>query len=63
MHSRLVSTFKKINCNYEIIFVDDGSPDNSKEIIRNISKSDTNVYVLLSILEILVHKMLSLQEC
>ena len=44
MHSRLVSTFKKINCNYEIIFVDDGSPDNSKEIIRNISKSDTNVY-------------------
>ena len=28
MHQRLTEVFKKIGCDYEIIFVNDGSPDN-----------------------------------
>ena len=36
MHDRLTETFVKIGCNYEIIFVYDGSSDNSEEILRKI---------------------------
>lgn len=43
MHQRLKSVFKKININYEIIFVNDCSPDNSAEVIRKISLEDKSV--------------------
>lgn len=43
MHQRLSDTFKKIGCDYEIIFVNDNSPDNSAEVIREISQRDVNV--------------------
>lgn len=43
MHKRLTETFKKIGIDYEIIFVNDGSPDNSAEIIRQISATDSCV--------------------
>jgi len=43
MHERLTATFKKIGVDYEIIFVNDCSPDNSAEVIRQISERDSRV--------------------
>jgi len=43
MYERLVKTFKKIGIDYEIIFVNDGSPDNSEEVIREIVENDPHV--------------------
>lgn len=43
MHKRLTETFKEIGINYEIIFVNDGSPDNSEDVISNIVKKDPKV--------------------
>lgn len=43
MHRRLTDTFTKIGCPYEIIFVNDCSPDNSLEVIQSISANDPNV--------------------
>lgn len=40
MHRRLTDTFNKIGIDYEIIFVNDGSPDDSAEVIRGISAKD-----------------------
>ena len=43
MHERLVSVFHRLGLEYEIIFVNDGSPDNSAETIREISARDPHV--------------------
>ena len=43
MHRRLTETFQKLNVDYEIIFVNDGSPDNSAEVIEDISAHDPHV--------------------
>lgn len=43
MYERLTATFKKIGVDYEIIFVNDCSPDNSAEVIRKISEKDSRV--------------------
>jgi nucleoside-diphosphate-sugar epimerase/glycosyltransferase involved in cell wall biosynthesis len=43
MYERLKATFTKLNIDYEIIFVNDGSPDNSEEVIRAISRNDRRV--------------------
>ena len=43
MYERLKETFTKLNVDYEIIFVNDGSPDNSEETIRAISRNDRRV--------------------
>jgi len=43
MHERLTAVFRKIGVPYEIIFVNDGSPDNSAEVIRAISDKDPAV--------------------
>src|SRR3989344_7379761 len=43
MHERLTKVFKKIGVNYEIIFVNDGSPDNTEEVVRKIVNKDNHV--------------------
>jgi dolichol-phosphate mannosyltransferase len=43
MYKRLTEVFKKISINYEIIFVNDGSPDNSESVIEQIVKKDPKV--------------------
>jgi polyisoprenyl-phosphate glycosyltransferase len=43
MYQRLTDTFKKLDINYEIIFVNDGSPDNSAARILEISATDPHV--------------------
>lgn len=40
MHKRLTDVFQKIGCNYEIIFVNDGSPDDSEIILERICQKD-----------------------
>ena len=43
MYERIVSTFNKIEAEYEIIFVNDSSPDKSLETILELSAKDSNV--------------------
>lgn len=40
---KLLEVIKKININYEIIFVDDGSHDKTWELITNLSKKNQNI--------------------
>jgi dolichol-phosphate mannosyltransferase len=46
MYERLVATFAKIGCDYEIIFVNDGSPDDAREVLTKLAASDPNVVVV-----------------
>lgn len=43
LHQRLNAVFDKLNIGFEIIFVNDNSPDDSEEIIRAISARDRHV--------------------
>ncbi|MGT2495249.1 glycosyltransferase [Cupriavidus basilensis] len=43
MYRRLTETFQKLEIDYEIIFVNDCSPDKSEEVIREISIADPHV--------------------
>ena len=43
MHQRLTETFARLGVDYEIIFVNDGSPDDSAEVIRELSGRDPKV--------------------
>ena len=43
MCQRLKKVFEKLASEYEIIFVNDNSPDDSEETIRNLSRSDRRV--------------------
>jgi dolichol-phosphate mannosyltransferase len=43
MYERLKQTFVNLKIDYEIIFVNDNSPDNSEEVIRGISRNDKRV--------------------
>ena len=43
MYSRLKATFTNLNVDHEIIFVNDGSPDDSEEVIRGITQNDRRV--------------------
>lgn len=43
MYERLKATFTQLNVDFEIIFVNDCSPDDSEEVIRKISRGDRRV--------------------
>ncbi|HTA77455.1 MAG TPA: NAD-dependent epimerase/dehydratase family protein [bacterium] len=43
MYERLKTTFDKLKIDYEIIFVNDNSPDNCEEVILEISRKDRRV--------------------
>lgn len=47
MYQRLTDTFRKLGVDYEIFFVNDGSPDNSSEVILEISQKDPRVIGVL----------------
>jgi polyisoprenyl-phosphate glycosyltransferase len=43
MYERLVKTFHSINADYEIIFVNDCSPDNTSEVLQALVQQDKHV--------------------
>lgn len=47
LYKRLSSTLKKITPNWEIIYVNDSSPDNSETILRDLAKKDKHLTVVL----------------
>lgn len=46
MYERLTKTFKKIGVDYEIIFVNDGSPDNAEEVLKKLTEKDEKVIAI-----------------
>lgn len=46
MHERLTHTFRKIAVDYEIIFVNDASPDNTNEVLQRIVNEDDHVIAI-----------------
>lgn len=43
MHKRLTQVLRKMGVDYEIIFVNDGSPDNTEEVLKKIVEKDNHV--------------------
>jgi len=46
MYERLVKVFNEMKMRYEIIFVNDCSPDNSEDVLNSICKKDANVIAI-----------------
>ncbi len=46
MHERLTKVFREIGCKYEIIFVNDGSPDNTEHVLEELAAKDTHVVAI-----------------
>jgi glycosyltransferase involved in cell wall biosynthesis len=46
MYERLREAFKTIGIDYEIIFVNDCSPDNAREVLADLARRDTKVVVI-----------------
>ena len=46
MYQRLVAVFGKIGVDYEIIFVNDASPDNAREVLGELAGRDRKVIVI-----------------
>ena len=46
MHQRLVDVFTKIDVDYEIIFVNDASPDNAGAVLAELAARDQHVVVI-----------------
>lgn len=43
MHERLTAVFRKIGCDYEIIFVNDNSPDDARAVLARLTAADPKV--------------------
>ncbi len=46
MHKRLKDVFRKIGVDYEIIFVNDGSPDNTEKVLTKLVDKDKHVIAI-----------------
>jgi dolichol-phosphate mannosyltransferase len=46
MHERLTAVFNKIGVEYEIIFVNDNSPDDAREVLAALAERDPRVVVI-----------------
>ena len=46
MHARLTAVFQKLGVDYEIIFVNDCSPDNAAAVLRDLAARDERVIVI-----------------
>ena len=46
MHRRLAEVFKRVTPNYELLWVNDNSPDNAEELLSEIAASDPRVTVI-----------------
>jgi polyisoprenyl-phosphate glycosyltransferase len=46
MAQRLRATFERIDVEYEIIFVNDGSPDNSQNVLEDLARQDSRIKVI-----------------
>ncbi|HTZ07696.1 MAG TPA: glycosyltransferase family 2 protein [Acidimicrobiales bacterium] len=46
MHARLAATFQRIGVDYEIIFVNDGSPDDAGTVLAALAAEDPKVVVI-----------------
>lgn len=46
MHRRLTETFAKIGVDYEIIFVNDASPDDAREVLAELANRDPHTVVI-----------------
>lgn len=46
MYERLRRTFGEIGADYEIVFVNDGSPDNAREVLAELARRDPKVVVV-----------------
>jgi len=46
MHQRLTAVFRGLGVRYEIIFVNDGSPDNAREVLAALAGRDPHVVVI-----------------
>jgi glycosyltransferase involved in cell wall biosynthesis len=46
MHQQLTAVFHKLGLEYEIIFVNDCSPDNAREVLGKLAKEDQRVVVI-----------------
>jgi dolichol-phosphate mannosyltransferase len=46
MHERLLAAFAEVEADYEIIFVNDGSPDNAAEVLAELADRDPKVVVV-----------------
>ena len=46
MHQRLTAVFSKLGVDYEIIFVNDNSPDNAREVLTALAARDPRVVVI-----------------
>ena len=46
MHARLTETFLSLGVDYEIIFVNDASPDDARQVLAELAASDSRVVVV-----------------
>jgi dolichol-phosphate mannosyltransferase len=46
MHRRLVAVFEELGSEYEIVFVNDGSPDNARQVLAELAAQDPRVTVV-----------------
>ena len=46
MHARLTAVFTSLGANYEIIFVNDGSPDDAATVLAQLTAQDDHVIAI-----------------